>query len=76
MTISDAAEASLLLAKQRTTYHVTVYTGDLFGAGTDSDVMLQLFGATEDSGENLFFANLLFFKDYLVLISFRCNVLK
>ena len=60
MTISDAAEASLLLAKQRTSYHVTVYTGDLFGAGTDSDVMLQLFGATEDSGETSFWESSIF----------------
>ena len=50
MTIADAAEANLHLAKQRTLYHVTVYTGDLFGAGTDADVFLQLFGATQDSG--------------------------
>ena len=40
----------LELAAQRTTYHVTVYTGDMVGAGTDSDVLVQLFGETEDSG--------------------------
>ena len=50
MTMADAAAASLALAKQRTTYHVTVYTGDLFGAGTDSDIFIQLFGEKEDSG--------------------------
>ena len=51
MTIADAESAGLHLAARRTTYHVTVYTGDLFGAGTDSDVMLQLFGEKEDSGK-------------------------
>ena len=50
-TIADAGEAALLLAKQRTTYHVTVYTGDLFGAGTDADVFLQMFGESQDSGK-------------------------
>ena len=52
--MADAGEANLHLAKQRTLYHVTVYTGDLFGAGTDADVFLQLFGASEDSGETKF----------------------
>lgn len=49
--MSDAGGATLALAQQRTTYHVTVYTGDLFGAGTDSDVFVQLFGEKEDSGK-------------------------
>ena len=48
--MSDMGSAGLHLAAQRTTYHVTVYTGDLFGAGTDADVFLQMFGETEDSG--------------------------
>eukprot|EP00116_Pleurobrachia_bachei_P012594 sb/3472856/ len=43
----------LELASQRTTYHVTVYTGDMVGAGTDSDVLIQLFGENEDSGRIL-----------------------
>ena len=33
-----------------TTYHVYVYTGDKFGAGTDADVYIQLFGEEDDTG--------------------------
>ena len=33
-----------------TTYHVYVYTGDKFGAGTDADVYIQLFGVEDDTG--------------------------
>ena len=31
-------------------YHVTVVTGNKTGAGTDSDVFLQMFGEKDDSG--------------------------
>ena len=33
-----------------TTYHVYVYTGDKFGAGTDADVHIQLYGDQDDTG--------------------------
>lgn len=34
-----------------TTYHVFVYTGDKFGAGTDANVYIVLFGEIDDSGK-------------------------
>ena len=33
-----------------TTYHVYVYTGDKFGAGTDANVYILLFGEEDDTG--------------------------
>ena len=33
------------------TYHVYVYTGDKWGAGTDSNVYMVLFGDTDDTGQ-------------------------
>ena len=34
-----------------TTYHVYVYTGDKFGAGTDANVYIMLYGETDDTGK-------------------------
>jgi hypothetical protein len=34
------------------TYQVTVYTGDVFGAGTDADVQLIIYGEYRDSSQN------------------------
>lgn len=34
----------------KTTYHVHVYTGDKFGAGTDANVFITLFGEVDDTG--------------------------
>ena len=36
-----------------TTYNVTVVTSDIRGAGTDSNVYIQLFGNKNDSGNIL-----------------------
>ena len=33
-----------------TTYHVYVHTGDKFGAGTDANVYVTLFGEVDDTG--------------------------
>jgi len=34
------------------TYEVTVYTGDVFGAGTDAGVQLTIYGEYRDSSRN------------------------
>ncbi len=40
-----------LSAAAMETYHVYVYTGDKFGAGTDANVYIVLFGDNDDTGE-------------------------
>lgn len=47
--MSDAI--ALEIKSQVTTYEVTVKTGDVSGAGTDSDVYMIMYGEKNDSGK-------------------------
>ena len=38
-----------------TTYNVSVFTGDKFGAGTDANVYIVLFGEIDDTGMQIQF---------------------
>lgn len=45
-----------------TTYHVHVFTADKFGAGTDANVSITLFGENDDTGETLTFSTVTTFE--------------
>eukprot|EP00049_Salpingoeca_infusionum_P008102 m.131391 g.131391 ORF g.131391 m.131391 type:complete len:2461 (+) comp13915_c0_seq1:231-7613(+) len=44
-------EETFDIADQKTLYKVEVFTGDVFGAGTDANVFINLHGSKGDSGE-------------------------
>lgn len=50
LQIWNAISSAFIFAAAMTTYNVYVYTGDKFGAGTDADVFVQLFGEEDDTG--------------------------
>ena len=43
---------TLSLTAALTTFHVKVFTGDVWGAGTDANVYIILFGDKDTTGEN------------------------
>ena len=45
-------EVALETKAAMTTYHVFVHTGDKWGAGTDANVYIHLFGENDDTGIN------------------------
>ncbi len=43
---------------QKTAYRIMVYTGDKFGAGTDANVFIELYGENDSTGvKNLHILN-------------------
>lgn len=49
--ISNLNTAECLVLSLEITYEVSVFTGDMFGAGTDANVFMNIYGENGDTGE-------------------------
>lgn len=49
--ISSLNTAECLVLSLEITYEVSVFTGDMFGAGTDANVFMNIYGENGDTGE-------------------------
>ena len=60
----------------KTTYHVHVYTGDKFGAGTDANVFITLFGEIDDTGESIHRDSMLNCRFHSMLYCLYCIIME
>ena len=64
----------LFILAEKTTYEITVETGDVSGAGTDANVYITLYGEKEDSGETTFYSLFYFVIISLLLLFSKMNI--